>query len=512
MATSSEEMLLRLGMNADGIKKGMADANRSVKSGLDSLKSEFVRAFSAGAVLGAMQNVLNKFDEIQDRADNLGVGTNFLQGMQQVAKRDAVGGQETFNKGISELSVKMGQAKEGTEEAIQKFEKYGITLKQIASLNAEQMFYVIADKIKAIPDSTQRAAASFDLLGKAGKNLAGVLANGSAELKNMVDAADKLDAHHVKMLAEAKDTIEDVTNSAQIGIGTILGTIGDIAKWFGEMSTGINYIERAHNEGQLKAIQNFKKHQLELGEITINRVDKEAEKSKKSYDQRQVAAEKELESLTKVEASIEEFARDRMWRENALINLKQRMMNMDKESVEYHKLMAMSAEYSLQIEVDKTKEKEKQKHKDETQQKFNDLQNQKAGVHDQSYMPTEDQIRRSRKFGGTQRQIDDLKRRATGALLEGNRELSKQYQNQIEGYDVPLTAWQQAQNKAQEDYNQKMGINTQLPFPSHIEGLKETLSQAGLVPEDQSLTNIDKNIAELLTKAKNDGIKIADSK
>ena len=57
-------------MSADGIKTGMAQANASVKSGLDNMKTMFVQAFSGVAILGAMNKVLNKFDEIQAEITN----------------------------------------------------------------------------------------------------------------------------------------------------------------------------------------------------------------------------------------------------------------------------------------------------------------------------------------------------------------------------------------------------------------------------------------------------------
>ena len=273
MATSTEEILLRLGMSADGIKTGMAKANASVKSGLESIKSEFVKAFAGGAILGAMNKVLDKFDEIQDRADNLGVGTDFLQGMQQVAKRDAVGGQETFNRAISELSVRLGEAKGGTESAIQAFQKFGITLSDISRLDVEGMFYLIAERIKSIPDPTQRAAAAFELLGKSGKNLTGVLAGGAAQLKNMVDQADKLAAADVKKLAEAKDQIEDYTNTLTIWGGKLLGYVTTAAEYYGENLYDLQAQAAANTEKNLQQIEKVKKAEQDAADAKFAALD-----------------------------------------------------------------------------------------------------------------------------------------------------------------------------------------------------------------------------------------------
>jgi hypothetical protein len=466
MATSTEEILLRLGMSAEGIKTGMVQANASVKSGLDSMKTMFVQAFSGVAILGAMNKVLDKFDEIQDRADNLGVGTDFLQGMQQVAKRDAVGGQETFNRAIAELSVRLGEAKGGTESAIKAFEKFGITLSDISRLDVEGMFYLIADKIKAIPDPTERAAAAFELLGKSGKNLTGILTGGAAQLKNMVEQADKLAAEDVKRLADAKDQIEDYTNTLTIWGGKLLGYVSTAAEYYGENLYDLQAQEAANTEKNLQAIEKVKKAEQDAANAKFAALD--------ASFQMQMKAQKEAEKSAK------------------LIK--------DKAA----------------LEKEKEKEKEDKKTasdlKKETKQKTDNLKQRKpqGGNGQTNYMPTTDQIRKSRKFGGIQREIDFLTGQATNALLEGNQGLAEQAKAQIEGYDVPLTPWQEAQNKAQEDLNKKMGFHHDIPFKRHVEGLKETLANAGLTPQDMSISNIDRNISDLLKKASVDGIKLSD--
>ena len=266
MATSTEEILLRLGLDATAVKTGMAQANASVQGGLKSIASSFSRAFAGGAILAGINSVINKFDDLKDRADNLGISTDFLQGMNQIASRDAVGGVETFNKSISELSVRLGSAKDGSEQSIKAFEKFGITLKDIQTLDAEGMMYLIADKIKAIPDPAQRAAAAFELLGKAGKNMTGILSGGADELKRMVDAVDKLDAAKVAELANAKDEIDNAKNTLTVGAGRALGATSYAAKWWMdkavEISLGIetavgsevqkNFEARKRNEDEIQ--------------------------------------------------------------------------------------------------------------------------------------------------------------------------------------------------------------------------------------------------------------------
>jgi hypothetical protein len=239
MATRTEEVLLRVSLNQDGVTSGTRKLIESQKRAAGEVKSiwdKITGVFTATAILGGINAVINKFDDLQDRADNLGVGTDFLQGIGGVAKNNAVGGIETFNKAISELSQKLGDAKNGGEKTIAIFKKYGITLKEIRDSDSEQMFYLIADRIAAIEDPAKRTSAAFELLGKSGKNLTGVLSVGADGLRKMGAAIDKLDAQKIKDLAEARDRIEEASTKATIFAGKVLGGFSNLGEYIGKLS------------------------------------------------------------------------------------------------------------------------------------------------------------------------------------------------------------------------------------------------------------------------------------
>ena len=255
MATSTEEILIRLGLDSSAVQTGMSKTLSSVQS----FGRQLAAAVSGGAVLAGLNKVIDKFDDLKDKADNLGAGTDFLQGMSAIASKDAVGGTKTFDKAISELSVRLGSAKDGSESAIKAFQKFGISLADIQSLNTEQMFYLISERIKAIPDPAQRASAAFELLGKAGKSMVGVMSNGSESLKKMVDAVDKLDSKTISQLAAAKDQIEQTSNQLTVWIGKGMRLIAMSAEGYGYASTGIRTMMRAAHEEKLQQIESERK-------------------------------------------------------------------------------------------------------------------------------------------------------------------------------------------------------------------------------------------------------------
>lgn len=258
--TNTEEILMRVGMDLASINAKTDELMRRQKTATEHVAGmwkQLGHIISGEVIISSIEKVINKFDDLQDRADNLGVGTDFLQGLSAVSGKNAVGGVETFNKAITELSVRLGDAKDGGEEAIKKFQKYGITITEIKNLNTEEMFYRISDAIAKIQDPAKRSAVSFDLLGRSGKNLTGVLASGSEELKKMSGEITKLDAAHVKQLAEAKDQIEDVKNTALVVGGKILGWIGDAAKGYGRLSVGIGNLQKSMAEEERQNIKSI---------------------------------------------------------------------------------------------------------------------------------------------------------------------------------------------------------------------------------------------------------------
>lgn len=230
--------LTPLGTSLRSLNKMVKEAGKEAKENIKEGFGGLGEILGGGAILEGMRHVIDKFDELDKRAKNLGVGTDFLQGMEHISSTDAIGGVETFNKAIGQLSVNLGEAKDGSEEAIKKFAKWGITLKDIQDLDAEGMFYKISDRIKDIEDPSKRSAAAFDLLGKAGKNLTGVMSEGSDAVKKMVDQVDKLDADKIKELAEAKKSMEGVVNTATVWAGKALGAVGSVGHTLGNWSMG----------------------------------------------------------------------------------------------------------------------------------------------------------------------------------------------------------------------------------------------------------------------------------
>jgi hypothetical protein len=104
--------------------------------------------------------------------------------------------------------------------------------------DTEEIFYLLADRIAAIPDPAERAAMAFDLLGKSGKGMGALLGQGADNLRQMVDSVNKLDMEKVAMLAHTKDMLDDAQNTLTIWVGKTLGTWGEFWSDIGKATSG----------------------------------------------------------------------------------------------------------------------------------------------------------------------------------------------------------------------------------------------------------------------------------
>lgn len=207
-----EDVIIKLGLDA----RPVSQALRGVKGLFQNLKSDLGGMFkglggmAGGAMAGAAGAVVAAFakathdaieyaHEIKDLNEETGIGVESLQAFARIVSKTG-GDAETANAGLQRFTVKIGEARSGSEDAQQAFEKLGISLKDSNghSKSTETILKEVADKIKAIEDPTLRAQIAFDLFGRSGIKLVGALKEGAKGLE------DFKKAHGGSLLSEAE--------------------------------------------------------------------------------------------------------------------------------------------------------------------------------------------------------------------------------------------------------------------------------------------------------------------
>lgn len=505
----NEEIVIKFGGDLTALGTSLRGLNAQVKAAGQGMKKEFESAFSGigeiisgGVILAGIKSVVDHFDELQKRADNLAISTDFLQGMEHISSTEAVGGVEKFDKAIEQLSVNLGEAKKGNEEMIKKFQQWGITLKDISSLNTEGMFYKIAERIKSIPDPAERSAAAFELLGKSGKSLTGVMSEGADAVKSMVDQVDKLDAKKIKDLAEAKKNIENASNTATVVAGKTLGGVAGLGHFLGNLSMG-----------DIDGINDF--------EDALNKREHDANTPKAGPDKTALAAQAE-----KLQAAADKYHDAQMMNgtdEMKMVALMVQQARLQKEinaiqgnTVEKYALKTQLDEKSKAIsEMDAKMKKDaadKQKEADEKhQKKLKEEQKLTDDIHHTRNEISKLNRDRSASQAASQRadympSLEELASSGFGVFRH----------NQTEFQQGPFAGMARQLLNLQSDAKQSLIWGNQDRFKNdttRIDELKKALTAAGVMSPDDRLQSIDDRIGEakdhlkeLVATAKGDGI------
>lgn len=468
--------MVKTGFDNTTLAAGCRSAKRIVSESFKDIGRTIGASFVGGAVVAGINSLLSHFDELKKKADNLVVGTDFFQGMKEIADDRIVGGIDTVTASLNKLNLKLGEAKDGNQETIDTFKKYGITIGDIASMNTEEIFYKIADAVKGIPDPAMRAHAVFELLGKSGTKMTSVMSEGGDAIRKMINEVDKLDTKKIQELADAKHNFDDVFDTAMIKSGKFLGfLIHDIPEALGKMTTGLETVraaskEKAHQEmvAQLKAITDKFNTAEQAEEDAIK---KTADARKKSDEERIKKADQAYDAMVKNFGDEEDRLRQIAW-------LKKSNAVLDEKSVEFH-------EQRLElIKLESEQEKLAESRRRAAAENERIAQDYQKGIREKISKVTEGTIPTVESLAGS-----GFSKRLNDMYGEGGvYDLSKG--------DGPMAKIAQklmlSQKQAQFDftYGNKGAYETDL---KNIHDAKNQLMDLGVIPDTRDMRNISEN-------------------
>lgn len=211
--------------------------DKKAKSTSDSFKNAAATAgkigtavVTAGAVAaGAMTKIATNTAEAGDRVDKLsqkvGMSRQGFQEWDYVMSQNGMS-IETMQVGMKKLNTTFTDAQNGGAKATAAFGRLGLSMEDLEGMSREDIFDASVKALQGVTDESERAAIANDLFGKAGVEMAPLLAQSAEsveELKNrahdlgMVMGDDAVDAS-VKL----GDTLDDL-KGAGAGLMNTLG-------------------------------------------------------------------------------------------------------------------------------------------------------------------------------------------------------------------------------------------------------------------------------------------------
>ena len=184
-----DQLAGKFGINIpDGAKKAL-NGIEGLSAG--TVAKMAVAAAAVAAVIKVLKELADMTIEVAAQVDEYitesaitGVSTEMLQAWDYAAPlidTDA----ETIKGAMTKLTKAMGDARDGSDEAIEKFHDLGVTFENSdGSLrNAEEVFYDVIDALGEMESGTERDAAAMELLGKNAQDLNPLINAGSKSLK-----------------------------------------------------------------------------------------------------------------------------------------------------------------------------------------------------------------------------------------------------------------------------------------------------------------------------------------
>ncbi len=217
-----EEQMNRMAGNLDNFQRRSEGMSEGVNKALGALGV----GLSVAGIGAFIKNGIDAADAMNDMADRTGIAVENLAGLQLAAKT-ADTDIDSIAKSINKLSIFI--AKNGEE-----MKQLGVDAKQ-----PYEAFLQFADVFAAIEDPQRRAALGAAVLGKSYSEMAPLLLQGGAAIREQVDAGQKMTGittENAKAAADLNDKIDTLnmrfTSLTSHVVGPIIPGLSNIAERF----------------------------------------------------------------------------------------------------------------------------------------------------------------------------------------------------------------------------------------------------------------------------------------
>lgn len=155
-----------ININATGnANRVFAQLDKQV-SGLNNQFAFLKRAIAGLAVGNFIQNALKMADSIDDVSKATGIASQNVMGFGAAVAANG-GTIEDANNALLKFAQTIGEAKDGSKNAITSFNEVGVTLNDLATLSEKDLLKKVIEGLGKITDKSKQARLSLELTGKA---------------------------------------------------------------------------------------------------------------------------------------------------------------------------------------------------------------------------------------------------------------------------------------------------------------------------------------------------------
>jgi len=221
-------------------KKSWDKSVQDVKSGQKTLggyvqqnsakfrKMGMAMTVAGGAIVATFGLMIKKYVAAGDQIDKMSRRTGFAaETLSELRYAAEISGAniESLEKGIKRMAKTIVDAGDGMATYIRSFDRIGVSVEELKTLNPEEQFLKIAAAIAEVEDPTIRAATAQDIFGRAGTQLLPLFAQGADGLDALREKAHELGivfdteaAEKAARLADAQLTLTSAMRGVTISI------------------------------------------------------------------------------------------------------------------------------------------------------------------------------------------------------------------------------------------------------------------------------------------------------
>jgi hypothetical protein len=237
---------------AGGVSQGIG----SVGSSIAALANPATLAIAGFAALGAgaaavvrgLADLEDRVEKLGNTADKLGVSFGFIQTLEEAANRSGTG-IDSVSAAFGRLQKSVTGVDEESKTAQKALSEIGVTAQELQSLNPEEQYRLIGQRLSEIEDPARRTAASINLFGKAGADLLPFFRNlegASNDLDRFAARLSDLDRGRIDSLGSAFDAV--VVSLRGLGQSLLLpfaGLVEGIANAIANVIGSVNRLAQA---------------------------------------------------------------------------------------------------------------------------------------------------------------------------------------------------------------------------------------------------------------------------
>lgn len=206
-----ESGITKAGDKVDDLKKKWDGGTKQITGGLKKVGTGVgVLAGGAALLFKSADGFAKTTDEIDKMSQKLGLSTDAYQKWDYVLQ---ISGADIKNMstGLKTLTNKFDDAVNGSDTAVETFEKLGLSMDEISGLSREDLFAKVITAFQGMEDSAERAALANDLFGKSGQELAPLFNTTAEETQALMTQVEELGGvmseDTVKAGAQFKDSM-----------------------------------------------------------------------------------------------------------------------------------------------------------------------------------------------------------------------------------------------------------------------------------------------------------------